>query len=234
MKTIDLHSSVTRKTAKQAANFFVGDLLSTIVEAAVVADMDKFDKAVPVVSNTIKGVIRPPVRVFLKPIERVLDLTKNFEGTEAHQRRINKTEEERIEAITNGAYHYGAAFGVGYTSMLAVERTLSKMTHAAPVPLNIYRNDFLMHVGLVALMSMPGMGPVTEKAKGAIRYVSKTLGYNKQQSEDIARMGVISFIPNYTVFAFNVSRLYKHNKIQENLAALHQSLDEHYAAKAMS
>lgn len=228
MFNLDKLSPHGKVTVKQSVNFFAGDLVGTVVEGAVIAGIDKFDRVLPIVPAVIKGALRGPAYLFQRPIEGMMNVTKNIEGKDNFNERTHKTDAERIDAITNGAYRYGSAITVGYGAMMATERALSKMTKTPAVPMGFYGADIALHLGLVGLMGLPALSGATDKIKSGIKCLSKSVGASDQMAEDVGRVGMVSIIPNYTVFAVNTGRLYMKNKREyENLGEVAWKLMNH-------
>ena len=206
--------------AKQSANLFAGDLVGSLLELGMVSQMTNWEQRFPTLTNTIVDTMTPTVRYFQDPIEWVVNHGKTFEGAELQKKRQSKPKEERAHDISHAILHYGIPVAVSYGSAIATEKMMAGYVTRSPgLAHKFWLADFGVHVGLVTLMGTPLLAPVTEKAKDAVNVVSKVFGANEEQAEDIARLSVLSVLPNYTTFGIVTKAI--HN----NLKATAEKLD---------
>lgn len=204
---------VAGKTSVQAMTLLASELIGSGVEMAALAHMDKAEKALPgpfnAVKSFIKGVI---VKPFLKPIEHVLNYTKGIEGAEAYQQRMRKSDDERAEGIADATLRYGASTGVGYGTMYAANKVLGQalntpVKHAGKLLLV----DAAVHLGSIAMMSMPFMANTTEKLRDAATCVFKSCGMDDAKAHDMAKYAIAVQLPNYIAYSGQVATLLRDN-----------------------
>src|SRR5690606_21405492 len=105
------------------------DVLSTAVEAGVIANISKFDQAFPAIANAAQAIIGVPLQYLQAPVEKILSYTKNIEGEDYYKQRLSMTEAERLQSMNKTCYHYLSALGVGWGSMVGASHIISKVTH---------------------------------------------------------------------------------------------------------
>lgn len=218
---IDFSTQHSWNWLKQSTNLFAADFVGTAVELGTVSQMARLEAAFPTLSKTVIDTITPSVAYLQGPIEWGLDLGTNFEGEELKKKRKNKAPEERTKDIAHGLVHYLVPIGIGWTTTFGTEAalryTINKAPHISP---KFWAQDMLIHLGLITMMGTPMLSPATHKAKDVVNVVSKVFGADDEQAEDIARLAVLSAVPNYTTFAIVSRNLFKHHKkLAEELEA---------------
>jgi hypothetical protein len=202
----------TTKTAIQASSLLAGEIASTLVEAPVLANIDKLDDIAPGPMGVIKGFIKNVIiKPFQTPIEWCLGKTKNIEGEEDYKRRSAMTEDQRADALTNGFCHYIPAFAAGIGTMKVVEHSLNRITKT-PVDNRIYFIDPAVHLGSIALISSPLMSGTADKARAALNCVFKSIGMNDDKAKEMSKYAITVQIPNYFAYLVDVGALFYLNR----------------------
>lgn len=219
-KSLDFSKPYTGTWLKQTGNLFAADTVGALIELGVVSQMARLEAMFPDTSKWMIDSITPTVGYFQKPIEWALDHAKNFEGEEFQKQRKDKTPEERTKDIAHAVVHYMIPVGIGWTTTLATEDRLSRLTKTPHIPKKFWLADGTIHLGLITLMGMPFMAPATQKAKDVVNVVSKVFGADEEQAEDLARLSVVSVVPNYTTLAIvSAGMLRRHSKLAKELEA---------------
>lgn len=198
----------------QSRNLLAADIIGMGVEGAFITNIGKFDKAFPVVSAAIIKTLNVPMYYFQRPVETMLGYTKNFEGKDYYEKRLQKSEKERVETLSKAAYHYGMAWAVGWGSMFGAERMLSNVTHTPKIHGKYFFRDAAIHTGLIAVMATPMMAEPTQRLKDAIKCVSKVFGADEEKAEDLARISTFSFVPNFTTLGVVSGIMYRDLKLK--------------------
>lgn len=212
-KTIEYSRSYKENWARQSTNLFFADLIGSSSEALTVANMEKVERAFPTVTASLVGALTPVMSAFQGPIEYVLDHAKNFEGEKYQLARKERTAEERAHGLAHSAIHYGVPIAVGWGATIQSEKLIRTYIHKAPpITKGFWAADMGIHLGLVAVMGMPFMGGFTEKAKDIVCGISKVFGADEDQAEDIARLAVVSALPNYATLGVVSGMMYRNQK----------------------
>jgi hypothetical protein len=200
---------------KQSGNLLAADLIGMVAEGALISNIGSFDRAFPAVSNSIISALNVPMYYFQRPIESALSLTKNFEGKDYYDKRLQKTEKERVETLSKAAYHYGLAWAAGWGSMVGAEHfILSPLSRTPPISKSFFMKDAAIHVGLVALMALPSMESSTQRLKDTVKCVAKGFGSGEDSAEDLARVSTFSFLPNFATLGIISGMMYRDGKIK--------------------
>ncbi len=216
--------SLRGKTALQAGNMLVAEAAGATAEIGALSVIDSFDRNAPGLVGLIKKPIRAAVTLFRPQIEWAMNHMRGLEGTNVQQRRHARTEEERIDNLTDTTYHYAAATGIGYGAMWGTQRALN---HVTGVPMDrkheakIYFQDALVHAGAVIVLGLPAMEGVTQTAKDALGCVFRAVGYEDKKADELANYAMIVQVPNFIAYLNDVHLLHKLNAKDAILAAAH-------------
>jgi hypothetical protein len=204
------------ETAIRSMNLLAGEVAGSAVEVAVLSHIENFDAALPGPTSAIKtGLKNYLIKPLLKPIESVLNYTKGIEGQEDFNKRMAQPEDVRAQKYADAVYRYSIATGVGYTTMLGAQSGLNKVMG---VPMRkedsftILKADAAVHIGAIALMSMPGISETTQRARNALSCVFKSFGVEEEKAKDMANYAIVVQVPNYAAFLADVGVLYALSK----------------------
>lgn len=189
------------KSAVKSLQLFASDVVGNVAEVAFLKYQNGFDRAVPWLKTGFKSLIAAPMAMAQPALERALEHAGNFEGTEAHEKRLHQTQEERLEGLLDAAYHYASAGLVGATALMGTEKVLSKVMKTPHTPNWVWACvDLPVHVGLIGAMALPSMKPQTEVLKGTIKNVMKASGWSDEKAEQDARFATVYIVPNYATW----------------------------------
>ncbi len=216
---------VLGKTALQGGNMLAAEVAGATVELGVINSIDSLEKAAPGVVSGFKTFLKNAiVKPFQAPIEWCLNHTKSIEGREGYEKRTHQTPEERLEALTDSTYRYGAAVATGYGAMWYTQKglnALSGVPMSAGHTTKVYIQDAVVHVGAVGLLGAPFMEGFTTKLKEGMKCVFRTLGFNEEQAERNAILGTTVQLPNGLAWALDVLTLHNMNKTEAAKALSH-------------
>lgn len=199
---------------KQSANLLMADIIGMAAEGAIITNIHKFDQAFPVISTAIVNTLNVPMYYFQRPIEKALKLTKNFEGKNYYEQRLKKSDAERVETLSKATYHYGLALAAGWATMWGASHAISHITHSPGIHSRMFMTDAVIHMGLIGLMALPAMATPTQRLKDTVHFVAKGFGLDESRAEDLARVSVFSFLPNYATLAAVSTMMYRDAKMK--------------------
>lgn len=187
-----------KKTAVKGSQMFIADVVGNVAELVFLRYQHTLDHHLPMLRQGFKQVMYTPMKVAQKPIEFVLDLFPSIEGKEAHDKRMEETEEKRLDGLLEAGYHYTSAIGVGWGSLIVTEKILSRSMGTKELPGKMWtRVDLPVHVGTAALLGTPIASPVTGAFKDFTKKCMTIAGWSEEKAEQDARFVTAYILPNY-------------------------------------
>jgi len=187
------------KTWTKGMQMALADFAGNAAELVFLRYQESFDKTFPVFKETFKTVMRVPVQILQKPLEFIINHTGgSIEGHEARDKRMAKTEEERLEGLLDTTYHFSAALAVGWGTLMGTEKALSHAMKTNHVPNKVWwRVDAPVHLGIAAALGSSPMKPVTDTIKGTMKNIMTSCGWSEEKAELDSRFAIAYILPNY-------------------------------------
>jgi len=193
------------KSVAKSAQLLVADMVGNVAELVFLRYQDAMNKAMPWVRDSFKTAMYTPIKMVQKPVEKLLESASNFEDQAHHDKRVNQSEEKRLDGLLDAAYDYTAALGVGGAALVMTERAMSNAMRTDHMPWWSWMVDAVVHTGIIAYMGSTRMQPTTEKLRKTIENGMVTAGWTEEDAKRDAGFATVYIVPNYMNWVSNTA-----------------------------
>jgi len=202
------------RTWNKFIHMFLADMVGNAAEIGFLKYQNKIDEKLPFLKATFKSAFYVPMKILQTPIEWTLNtFAGSIEGEHNREERKKKTDDERLDGLLDTTYHYASAIAVGWGTLVAAEKAMSRVTKTPSLPNSVWMKvDLPVHAGTAFLLGSSFMKPVTGSVKDVTKKIMLASGWTEEKAEQDSRFAMAYILPNYLTLIPTVgmmSSLYK-------------------------